>query len=318
MLKIKSLTLKNPVIQAPLAGYTDLAFRLLCREHGMGLAFIEMVAAEGLIRQNKKTFEIMETCEADRPLGGQLVGNRPAAMAEAARLIERMGFDVLDINMGCPVPKIAGKGAGCALMAKPKEAEAVIRAVVEAVRIPVTVKMRLGLKDASGKEACALARIAEDAGVSAVSVHGRTQAQGYSGKADYDAIRRVKESVRIPVIGNGDVFSAEDALRLAEVSKADGLMIGRGSLGHPWIFEEIRLALERKTPKTAPSIEDKKKALLRHLELELRHKAEKLAILYMRHLAPWYFKNLPGSKEFRIAVNACTQAKRLQKIIKEF
>ncbi len=319
MIKLKALTLKNCIIQAPMAGCTDLAFRLLSRSFGMELAYLEMVAAEALIRNNKNTVEIMKTMPQDKPLGAQLVGGRPKAMAEAAKMVEDLGFDVLDLNLGCPVPKIAGKGAGSALLSKPEEVREIFIQVVKSVsKIPVTVKMRLGVEDRSGKQAIVIAKIAEECGLDAVTIHGRTRKQGYSEAADYEAIRRVKDSVRIPVIGNGDVFCAADALRMKEIAHIDGIMIGRGSLGNPWLFRNAENALEGLPELPKPSIEEKKKVLLRHLGLELEYRPEKTTLCHMRRIACWYFKNLPGVTDFRSAINTCESIPKMRKLIEDF
>ncbi len=302
-----------------MAGCTDLAYRLLSREHGMEFCFLEMVAAESLIRNNEGTRELMKTIPEDRPLGAQIVGCRPEAMAEAARIVEDLGYDLLDINFGCPVPKIFGNGAGSALLNRPDEARQIFTQVVKAVKkIPVTVKMRLGVNDPSGQEASTIAKIAEDCGLDAVTVHGRTRLQGYSGNADYEAIRRVKESVKIPVIGNGDVNSGEDALRMKKVAGVDGVMIGRGGLGNPWIFKDIESAFHGKEAPHSPSFEDKKNVLLHHLELETMHRDERTAVLHLRRIACWYFKNIPGAAEFRGKATRCETAAEMRKVIEEF
>ena len=319
MLQLRSLALKSGIIQSPMAGCTDLAYRLLSRSYGMEFCFLEMVSAEGLIRGNENTGELMKTVPEDRPLGAQLVGCRPEAMGEAAAIVEGLGYGLLDINFGCPVPKIAGKGAGSALLERPNEAREIFRAVIKNIKkIPVTVKMRLGVADATGKEAAAIAKIAEDCGINAVTVHGRTRVQGYSGVADYEAIGRVKEAVKIPVIGNGDVLSAEDAKRLKKISGCDGVMIGRGGLGNPWIFKNIENTLEKGVYTPEPTLEEKKKTLLKHLELELQHRDERTAVHQMRRIACWYFKNLPGVAEFRGKINICESASRLKELIEEF
>ena len=319
MLQLKSLLLKSDIIQSPMAGCTDLAYRLLSRSYGMEFCFLEMVSAESLVRSNRGAGELMKTIPEDKPLGAQIVGCRPEAMGEAAKIIERLGYDLLDINFGCPVPKIAGQGAGSALLNRPTEARAIFNATVKAVKkIPVTVKMRLGLTDGSGREATAIARIAEECGVSAITVHGRTRAQGYSGSADYEAIRVVKEAVRIPVIGNGDVISGADAERMIKIAGVDGIMIGRGGLGNPWIFKNLESVLRGNGELPPPSFAERKEALLKHFELELVHREEKMAVLHMRRIACWYFKNIPGVNDFRTAVNVCKGAMEMRKLIENF
>lgn len=285
----------------------------------MEFAFLEMVSAESLVRGNESTNELMKTCPEDKPLGAQLVGCRAEAMGEAAKIVEDLGYDLLDLNLGCPVPKIYGNGAGSALLAKPQDAKAIFTSVVKAVKkIPVTVKMRLGVKDASGREAAAVAKIAEDCGVDAITVHGRTREQGYSGFADYEAIRRVKQAVKIPVIGNGDVSSGEDALRMKKIAGVDGIMIGRGGLGNPWVFRQIDAALSGAPIPQEPALDEKKKTILRHLDLELEHRDEKTALLHMRRISCWYFKNLPGVSEFRAAVNSCSSVSEMRSFIENF
>jgi nifR3 family TIM-barrel protein len=261
----------------------------------------------------------MKTVPEDRPLGAQLVGCRAESMGRAAAMVEAMGYDLLDLNLGCPVPKIAGQGAGSALLARPDECRDIFTAVVKNVKkIPVTVKMRLGVSDGSGAEAARVAKIAEDCGVSAVSVHGRTRVQGYSGSADYHAIARVKQAVSIPVIGNGDVCSGEDARRMLGITGCDGVMIGRGGLGNPWIFKSVEAVLRGEAPLPEASPAEKKRALLRHFELELMHRDERTALFYMRRIACWYFKGLPGVAEFRGLINVSDSVEGVRGLIEDF
>lgn len=301
MIRLKSLSMPE-IVQSPMANCTDLPFRLIAREQGMGFAFLEMVSAEALLRNVPSTLEMMRTSPEDRPLGAQLVGCDPSVMAEAAAKVEAMGFDLLDLNLGCPVPKVTGHGGGSMLLKEPQRAGEIFRRVVQAVaRIPVTVKMRLGFADATGTEAAAIARLAEDAGVNAVAVHGRTRQQGYTGAADYAAIGRVKQAVRIPVFGNGDVTDGPSARRLREVSGCDGVMLGRGALGNPWIYRRVEAALAGQPPPEPPSFEARRRVCLRHVELQQRH--EDWPVGHLRRVVSWYFKDVPGVAEFRDRVN---------------
>lgn len=309
-------------MQSPMAACTDLPFRLVGREKGMEFAFLEMVSAHALVQGSPRTLELLKTVPEDRPLGAQLVGCDPEVMGEAAARIEGMGFDLLDINLGCPAPKVTGGGdaAGSALLRQPERAESIFRAVTRAVRrIPVTVKMRLGYDDPSGAEAVDIARRAEASGLCAVSVHGRTRAQRYSGKADYRAIGRVKAAVRIPVIGNGDVTGPEDARLLMAASGCDGIMIGRGGLGNPWIYRNIAHGLLDPGHRPyIPDIGERRETLMRHMELELLHQGERLALLQMRRIACWYFNGLPGSREFRARICRASSIAEMRGLILSF
>ncbi len=319
-LKLGSLALKTKVIQSPMASCTDLAFRMIGREFGMEFAFLEMISAHALVQDNGKTLSKMKSTPEDRPLGAQLVGCEPRIMGEAAAIVERMGFDLLDLNLGCPVPKVTGggDGAGSALLQHPKKAKEIFESVAKHVKnIPLSVKMRLGFRDASGKEACEIARIAQGAGFIAVAVHGRTREQKYSGEADYEGIGRVKKAVKIPVIGNGDIRTGADAVRMVEISGCDGVMLGRGALGNPWIYEEIAAALrgEEVFPRRVP-FEERRKVLLKHLDYEIRFEGEWKALRNMRRIAGWYIAGIPGAAAFRRTVcTAETTAEMRERII---
>ena len=319
MLKIKNFELKTNIIQSPMAGCTDLAFRLIARERGMEFAFLEMVSADSLVRKNAKTLNLLKSTESDSPLGAQLVGCNPDTMGEAAAIIEEMGFDLLDLNLGCPVPKIVSPGGGSALLAEPEKSKKLFESAVKNVKkIPVTVKMRKGFSDASGDEAVNIAKIAEDAGVSAVAVHGRTRVQGYSGTADWEAIGKVKKAVKIPVIGNGDVTNAQDAQKLIETSGCDGVMIGRGALGNPWIYKSIEASLNGEDVPALPTLEDRKKTCLQHLDLEVQTEGERVGVLKFRKIACWYFKYLPGTAKFRDRVNHSSTKEEMQEAVLSF
>lgn len=319
MIRLKDFQLPSVVVQSPMANCTDLPFRLIARQKGMKFAYLEMVSAHALVHENRKTLELMKSLPEDRPVGAQLVGCDPEVMGKAAAMIEAMGcYDLIDINFGCPVPKVTGHGGGSALLREPQKAREIFRAIVRNVKgLPVTVKMRLGYTDASGREASVIAKIAEEEGLDAVAVHGRTREQKYQGFADYEAIRRVKDTVKIPVFGNGDVVDGASALRLRKISGADGVMIGRGALGNPWIYREVELALQGKEAPPPPTFEERKQTLLDHLELEIQHHPRS-AHLQMRRVACWYFKEMPHSARFRERVNSAASGEELRQAIVDF
>ncbi|MDE2039000.1 MAG: tRNA dihydrouridine synthase DusB [Elusimicrobia bacterium] len=318
MLALGELKLPSAIIQSPMAACTDLPFRLIAREKGLAFSFLEMVSAQALVRDNEKTKRLLATAPLDRPLGAQLLGCEPAVMAEAARIIEGLGFDLLDLNLGCPVRKVTGNGEGSALLKEPDKAEKIFAAVRRAVRIPVTVKTRKGFEDPSGAQAVELARRAQAQGLCAVTVHGRTQAQLYSGRADYEAIGKVKAAVGIPVVGNGDVAGAEDALRLKRISGCDGVMIGRAGLGNPWIYRNLDRALEGKPAAHVPGAAERRDTLLRHFELELEHQGARHAALNMRRIVVWYTAGLPQNKPLRAQVCRTMDVCLIRRLIEDY
>ncbi|HWR07495.1 tRNA dihydrouridine synthase DusB [Sporomusa sp.] len=300
---IGHIKLTNPVILAPMAGVTDLPFRLLAKEMGCGLVYSEMVSDKGLIYDNAHTKKLLAIDERERPVALQIFGSEPASMAKAARIVAASGANIIDINMGCPTPKITKNGEGSALMRNPELACRVIAAVVEAAdTIPVTVKFRKGW-DENSINAVQIARLAEQAGAAAVSVHGRTREQFYSGQADWSIIREVKQAVAIPVIGNGDIRTPQDAKRMLTETGCDGIMIGRGAQGNPWIFRQVAHYLTTGEMLSLPTLGERIDMLLRQLDMLVDHKGEYTGIREMRSHAAWYTKGLPSSAELRLKFN---------------
>lgn len=320
-LQLGSLKLSSAVIQSPMAACTDLPFRLVAREKGLGFSFLEMVSAQALVRDNEKTKRLLMSVERDRPLGAQLLGCDPETMGRAAEILEGMGtFDLIDLNLGCPVRKVTSNGEGSALLKDPEKAEAVFKAVRKAVKkTPITVKMRAGFEDPSGDQAAEVAKRAEANGFDAVTVHGRTQAQQYAGKASYEAIGRVKKAVKIPVIGNGDVCTPEDAKRIKEVSGCDGVMIGRAGLGNPWVYKALDAALEGKgADPYVPTIGERKDTLLKHLDLERELLGERQAAVNLRRIVMWYTAGLPHAKPVRAAVCRTFDVSEIRKAVADY
>ena len=301
-LKIGNVTLDNNVVLAPMAGVTDLPFRLLCKEQGAGLICMEMISAKAIYFNNKNTMELMEIHPKECPVSLQLFGSDADIIAEMAKRIEDRPFSILDINMGCPVPKVAGNGEGSALMRNPKLVAEIVEKTANAISKPVTVKIRKGFNEQE-VNAVEIAHIAEECGAAAVAVHGRTREQYYSGKADWDIIRQVKERVKIPVIGNGDITSGADAKAMLEQTGCDGLMIGRGAQGNPWVFREVLHFLETGELMPPVSKEEKLATIRRHIELQMQYKGEFTGVREMRKHLAWYSAGLPGSAKFRNEVN---------------
>lgn len=313
-LKIGSVTLPNNLILAPMAGVTNLPFRLLCKEQGAGLLCMEMVSAKAILYKNRNTESLLEIDPRENPVSLQLFGSDPEIISTIAHQIEERPFDILDLNMGCPVPKIVNNGEGSALMKNPKLAGEIIRRTVRAIDKPVTVKIRKGFDD-EHINAVEMAKIAEDAGAAAVAVHGRTREQFYSGKADWDIIRQVKEAVSIPVIGNGDLLTAEDVIAMEEQTGCDGFMIARGAQGNPWIFRQILHYFETGEHLAKPTLEEVTQMILRHARMMLEFKGEYIGIREIRKHAAWYTAGYPNSARLRVAINNVESFEALEELL---
>ena len=313
-LKIGNVELANSYILAPMAGVTDLPFRLLCKEQGAGLLCMEMISAIAIQYNNRNTKALLEIHPEEEPVSLQLFGSDPEVISEIAKRIEELPFAILDINMGCPVPKIVRNGEGSALMNQPKLVYEIVSKTAKAIQKPVTVKIRKGFNEES-INAVEIAKIIEDAGAAAIAVHGRTREQYYSGKADWDIIRQVKEVVSIPVIGNGDVVSGESALAMMRETGCDGVMIGRGAQGNPWIFSELVEYEKTGVMPARPSNEELKEMMLRHARLQIQYKGEYLGIREMRKHVSWYTTGLPNSAKLRGEINAVEYYEELEKLL---
>ena len=315
-LRIGDVELSNNLILAPMAGVTDLPFRLLCREQGAGLLCMEMVSAKAILYKNRNTEELLTIEERERPVSLQLFGSDPDVISEMAKQIEDRPFDILDINMGCPVPKVVNNGDGSALMKNPVLAGKIIEKTVKAIQKPVTVKIRKGFDEAH-VNAVELAHIAEESGAAAVAVHGRTREQYYSGKADWEIIRKVKETVRIPVIGNGDLTCGADVAAMEKTTGCDGFMIARGAQGNPWIFKQILYYLETGREMEKPDFKEMTDMLLRHAGLLLEYKGEYTGIREMRKHAAWYTAGYRNSSKLRGRINEVENFEELKALFQE-
>lgn len=315
-LKIGNVTLQNNLILAPMAGVCDLPFRVLCKEQGAGLLCMEMVSAKAILYKNKNTEELLTVDSREHPVSLQLFGSDPDIISEIAKQIEERPFDILDINMGCPVPKVVNNGDGSALMKNPRLAGEIIEKTARAIGKPVTVKIRKGF-DEEHVNAVELAHIAQESGAAAVAVHGRTREQFYSGKADWDIIRQVKEAVSIPVIGNGDLLTAEDVIAMEKQTGCDGFMIARGAEGNPWIFNQILHYFKTGEYLPKPDFAEMTEMLLRHARMQLEFKGEYTGIREIRKHAAWYTAGYKNSSKLRGRINEVENYEQLEALFRE-
>ena len=312
--KIGNVRIENPFVLAPMAGVTDMPFRTLCKEQGAGLICMEMISAKAISFHNKNTIALMKIDPCEHPVSMQLFGSEPELMAEVAKFIEDKDFDILDINMGCPVPKVVNNGEGSALLKNPELIVQIIKSVSSAIQKPVTVKVRIGFENAP-VDIVEIARRAEDAGAAAIAVHGRTRQQYYSGTADWDIIRQVKEAVSIPVIGNGDVDSPLKAEALLKQTGCDGVMIGRAVRGNPWIFREMNHYFQTGELLSRPSSEEIREMILRHARAQIALKGEFTGIREMRKHVAWYTAGMRHSAGLRRASNTIESYEALQELL---
>ncbi|MBB2181633.1 tRNA dihydrouridine synthase DusB [Lachnospiraceae bacterium MD1] len=315
--RIGNVKLDGNIVLGPMAGVTDLPFRMLCKEQGADLVYTEMVSAKGIQFNNKNTENLLYINEEERPAALQLFGSDPDILSETAKRIEERNFDILDINMGCPVPKVVNNGEGSALMKNPKLIGEIVRKVSSAIKKPVTVKIRKGFSE-DNINTIEVAKIAEENGAAAVAVHARTREQYYSGKADWSIIRAVKEAVSIPVIGSGDVFSPEDAKQMIEQTNCDAIMLARGTRGNPWLFAQIKAYLEKGVLIPKPAFQEVKEMILRHAALSVDYKGLYTGIREMRKHVAWYTTGYPGSAKLRNRVNEINSMEDLEQLLEEY
>lgn len=316
-MKIGGIKTENNIFLAPMAGVTDMAFRLICKGFGCGLVYTEMVSAKGMFYKSENTAALTAVDPKERPAAVQIFGSDPEIMAYAAAKVEEVGAELIDINMGCPTPKIVNNGDGSALMKNPKLAGEIISAVVKRVNIPVTVKIRKGW-DENTVNAVQIAHIAEQEGAAAVAVHGRTREQFYTGKADWDIIGKVKGALSIPVIGNGDIYTPQDAKRMLEETGCDAVLIGRGAQGNPWIFKRTKEYLETGVLPEEPSPRERVEMLIHHMSMLVQQKGEHIGIKEMRKHASWYLKSLPGSCSIKSRIFTMTQKQEIENLLNSY
>lgn len=316
-MRFRDFELDNEVFLAPMAGVTDLPFRLICKEHGCGLLYTEMINAKALCFDDEKTKKMLNINDEEFPVAVQIFGSECEYMARAAEILNDYPNEILDINMGCPAPKVVKNGDGSALMKNPELARKVLEAVVGKSKKPVSLKIRKGW-DEDNINALEIAKIAEDCGISAITIHGRTREQYYSGKADWDIIKAVKEELKIPVIGNGDVASVEDAIKIRQHTKCDAIMIGRGAQGNPWIFERINHYIKTGEILSEPTKEEKIDVAIKHIELAVKEDGEYVAVREMRKHIGWYLKGMKHSAKFRDEINRMESVEEVIKTLLQY
>ena len=316
-MKIGNVQLDNEVFLSPMAGVTDLPFRLICKEKGCGMLYTEMINAKALCYDDENTKKMLKIEEEEHPIAVQIFGSDPEYMGKAAAIMNEYPNEILDINMGCPAPKVVKNGDGSALMRNPKLAAEVLSSVVKNSKKPVTLKIRKGWDDDS-VNAVEIAKIAEECGISALAIHGRTREQFYSGKADWDIIAEIKQNINIPVIGNGDVFEVQDAVNMLEKTKCNAIMIGRGAQGNPWIFNRINHYMKTGEVLPEPTLEEKITTAIKHMNLAVAEHGEYVAVREMRKHIGWYLKGLKNSARYRDQINKITDYKEVIAMLEEY